>query len=85
MAAKDVKLSLEARDKMLHGIDILAITWPARQIVTNAGEDTSIIVGKILENDTYAYGYDAQTGQFGNMVAWSTDWWDRGPSYPPPR
>ncbi len=26
------------------------------------------MVGKILENDTYAYGFDAQTGEFGNMV-----------------
>jgi hypothetical protein len=26
------------------------------------------VVGKILENDTYAYGFDAQTGEFGNLV-----------------
>ena len=32
------------------------------------GEDGSIVVGKILENDNYAYGFDAQTGEFGNLV-----------------
>ena len=45
-----------------HGIDIVrkAISWPARQIAANAGDDGSVVVGKILEKDTYAYGYDAQ-------------------------
>src|SRR5271165_5653612 len=54
-----------------HGIDIVkkAITWPARQIAINAGEDGSIIVGKILEKETYAYGFDAQTAEFGNLVS----------------
>jgi chaperonin GroEL len=54
-----------------HGIDIVrkAIAWPARQIAANAGDDGSIVVGKILEKDTYAYGYDAQTGEYGNLVS----------------
>ena len=41
-----------------HGIDIVrkAISWPARQIAENAGDDGSIVVGRIRENDTYAYG-----------------------------
>jgi chaperonin GroEL len=53
-----------------HGVEIVkkAITWPARQIAINSGEDGSVVVGKILENDTYAYGFDAQTGEFGNLV-----------------
>jgi chaperonin GroEL len=42
---------------------------PARQIAINAGEDGSVVVGKILEKETYAYGYDAQTGEFGNLVS----------------
>src|SRR6266571_3559158 len=52
------------------GIEIVkkAISWPARQIAINAGEDGSIIIGKILEKDTYAFGYDAQTGEYGNLV-----------------
>jgi chaperonin GroEL len=53
------------------GIEIVkkAISWPARQIAINAGEDGSIIVGKILEKDTYAYGYDAQSGEYVNMMS----------------
>ena len=53
------------------GVEIVrkAISWPARQIAINAGEDGSIVVGKILEKDTYAYGYDAQTGEYGNLVS----------------
>ena len=41
---------------------------PARQIAINAGEDGSVIVGKILENKTYAYGFDSQTGEYVNLV-----------------
>jgi len=54
-----------------HGIEIVkkAITWPARQIAINAGEDGSVVVGKILEHDNYTYGFDAQTGEFGNLVS----------------
>ena len=53
------------------GIEIVkkAISWPARQIVINAGEDGSIIIGKILEKDTYSYGYDAQSGEYVNMMS----------------
>jgi chaperonin GroEL len=54
-----------------HGVEMVkkAISWPARQIAINAGEDGSIIVGKIQDKDTYAYGYDAQAGEFGNLVS----------------
>ena len=41
---------------------------PARQIAINAGEDGSVIVGKILEKDQYAFGFDAQNGEYGNLV-----------------
>src|SRR6267142_1380670 len=58
-------------DDQRTGIEIVkkALSWPARQIVINAGEDGSIVVGKILEKDTYAYGYDAQSGEYGNLVS----------------
>src|SRR5438552_2912338 len=58
-------------DDQRTGIEIVkkALSWPARQIATNAGEDGSIVVGKILEKDTYAFGYDAQTGEYGNLVS----------------
>jgi chaperonin GroEL len=54
-----------------HGVEMVkkAISWPARQIAINAGEDGSIVVGKIQDKDTYAYGYDAQASEFGNLVS----------------
>jgi chaperonin GroEL len=52
------------------GIDIVrkALSWPARQIALNAGEDGSVVVGKILDKDQYNYGFDAQSGEYGNLV-----------------
>jgi chaperonin GroEL len=66
-ALKRVKTTNEDQK---HGIEIVkkAITWPARQIAINSGEDGSVVVGKILEHETYGYGFDAQTGEFGNLV-----------------
>jgi len=53
-----------------HGIEIVrkALSAPARQIAVNAGEDGSVIVGKILENSSYTYGFDAQGGEYVDMV-----------------
>jgi len=53
-----------------HGVEIVrkAIQAPARQIALNAGEDGSVIVGKILEKDQYSYGFDAQNAEYGNML-----------------
>jgi chaperonin GroEL len=53
-----------------HGVEIVrkALQAPARQIATNAGEDGSVIVGKILENASYAFGFDAQGGDYVDMV-----------------
>jgi chaperonin GroEL (HSP60 family) len=63
------KLNFDNEDQR-HGIEIVrkAITWPARQIAINSGDDGSVVVGKILENEAYVYGYDAQTGEYGNLV-----------------
>ena len=46
-----------------------ALSYPARQIAINAGEDGSVIVGKILEKDQYSYGFDAQSGEYVNMMS----------------
>jgi chaperonin GroEL len=46
-----------------------AITWPARQIANNAGVEGSVVIAKILENDNNAYGYDAQSGEYGDLVS----------------
>ncbi|MFA1626224.1 chaperonin GroEL [Rhizobium mongolense] len=53
------------------GINIVrrALQAPARQIVENAGDEGSIVVGKILEGNTDNYGYNAQTGEYGDMIA----------------
>jgi len=69
-AVESLKRVRTTNEDQKHGIEIVkkAITWPARQIAINSGEDGSVVVGKILENDTYAYGFDAQTGEFGNLV-----------------
>jgi chaperonin GroEL len=46
-----------------------ALQAPARQIVANAGGDGSIVVGKVLENNLYGWGYNAQTGTYGDLMA----------------
>ena len=53
------------------GIQIVrkALQTPARQIFTNSGEDGSVIVGKILENSKYPFGYNAQTHEYGDLYA----------------
>jgi chaperonin GroEL len=52
------------------GIDIVrkAIQTPARQIVDNSGDDGAVVVGKLIENTSYAYGFNAQTGEYGDLV-----------------
>jgi chaperonin GroEL len=52
------------------GVEIVrkALQWPARQIAENAGVDGAVIVGKLLESTEADWGYDAQTGEFGNLV-----------------
>src|SRR5713101_3832694 len=64
------RLKTENEDQR-HGIAIVrkAISWPARQIAINSGDDGAIVVGKILEHEAYAYGYDAQTGEYGNLIS----------------
>ena len=63
-------LKAENEDQKV-GITIVrkALQTPARQIFTNSGEDGSVIVGKILENSKYAYGYNAQSHEYGDLVA----------------
>jgi chaperonin GroEL len=70
-AAKVLGRLRPANDDERTGIEIVrkAITAPARQIAINSGDDGSVVVGKILEKDQYAYGYDAQTGEYGNLVS----------------
>jgi chaperonin GroEL len=64
------RLQAENEDQK-HGVEIVrkALQTPARQIAINAGDDGSVVVGKILEKDQYNFGYDAQTGEYGNLVS----------------
>jgi chaperonin GroEL len=63
------RLATENADQKA-GVEIVrkAIQTPARQIAINAGEDGSVIVGKIIEKDQYSYGFDAESGQYVDMV-----------------
>jgi chaperonin GroEL len=58
-----------ANDDQKTGIEIVrkALSWPARQIAINAGEDGSVIVGKVLEKEQYSHGFDAQNGEYVDM------------------
>jgi chaperonin GroEL len=53
------------------GIEIVrkAVQTPLRQIAENAGEDGAVIAGKVLESDSYDFGFDAQTGDYKDLVA----------------
>ena len=52
------------------GVEIVrrALSWPARQIAENAGESGAVVVGKLLEGKGGALGFDAQTGQYCDLV-----------------
>jgi chaperonin GroEL len=51
------------------GIEIVrrALVSPARQIIDNAGGDGAVVIGKLLESNDYAYGFDAQTGEYADL------------------
>ncbi|MBQ4070487.1 MAG: chaperonin GroEL [Alphaproteobacteria bacterium] len=53
------------------GIDIVrrAIIAPCAQIADNAGVSGEIVVGKVMDNAEYNFGYNAQTGEYVNMMA----------------
>jgi chaperonin GroEL len=63
------KLKVDNDDQRF-GIEIVrkAIQAPLRQIAENSGEDGAVIAGKTLEKDDYAWGFDAQSGQFKDLV-----------------
>ena len=59
-----------ANDDQKTGVDIVrrALAAPARQIVDNAGDDGAVVVGKLLEAKDYAQGYNAQAGEYVDMI-----------------
>ena len=70
-ASEGLKKVRTQNDDQKTGVEIVrkALSWPARQIAINAGEDGSVIVGKILEKDQYSYGFDAQNLEYVNLVS----------------
>ncbi|PDT11256.1 chaperonin GroEL [Rhizobium sp. M1] len=53
------------------GVDIVrrALEAPARQIAENAGAEGSVVVGKLREKTDFSYGWNAQTGEYGDLYA----------------
>ncbi|CAH2353574.1 heat shock protein 60, mitochondrial [[Candida] railenensis] len=66
----EVKANAANFDQKL-GVEIIksAITKPARRIIENAGEEGSVIVGKIYDNGEFNQGYDSAKGEFTDMIA----------------
>jgi chaperonin GroEL len=60
-----------ANDDQRVGIDIVrrAIEAPVRQIAENAGAEGSVIVGKLREKTDLSFGWNAQTGEYGDLYA----------------
>ena len=59
-----------ANDDQRRGVDIVrkALEAPIRQIVDNAGMDGSVVVGKLMEQKDANHGFDAQKGDYVDMV-----------------
>ncbi len=57
-------------DDQHFGIDIVrkALQAPLRQIAENAGEDGAVVAGKVLDKGEYPWGFDAQSGEFKDLV-----------------
>ena len=62
-------LAYDNHDQKL-GIEIVrrAIREPLRQIAENSGEEGPVVEGKVIENDNYGFGYDAQSGSYKNLI-----------------
>jgi chaperonin GroEL len=63
------KIEVENNDQKV-GVEIVrrALQSPIRQIVSNAGAEGSIVVGKLMEQKSQTFGYNAQTGEYGDLV-----------------
>ncbi|HJU19365.1 MAG TPA: chaperonin GroEL [Stellaceae bacterium] len=68
--AKALDTLTPANNDQKVGIDIVrrALQAPVRQVVENSGTDGSIVVGKLLDRNETNWGFDAQTGQYCDML-----------------
>ncbi len=69
-AAKSLKVKGDNEDQEA-GINIIrrALQAPIRQIAENAGVEGSIVVGKVTDHKSPSFGFDAQTGEYGDLIA----------------
>ncbi|HZF34952.1 MAG TPA: chaperonin GroEL, partial [Candidatus Angelobacter sp.] len=69
-AAKALTHLKPENDDQKVGIDIVrrALSYPARLIAENAGSDGSVVVGKLLESKSANFGFDAQKGEYTDLV-----------------
>ncbi len=69
-ATKALDSVIPDNDDQKVGVGIIrkALEAPLRQIVENAGHEGSIIVGKLRESKSNTYGFDAQTGEFVDLI-----------------
>jgi len=69
-AAKSLANLKPENDDQKVGIDIVrrALSYPARLIAENAGADGSVVVGKLLESKNANFGFDAQKGEYTDLV-----------------
>jgi chaperonin GroEL len=66
-AVENAKAKARGDEKIGFDIVAVALRSPTRQIADNAGEDGEVVVAQILENKNAAWGYNAATGEFGDM------------------
>ncbi len=61
---------LENEDENI-GVGIVkrALEEPMRQIVANSGQEGAVIVDKVRSNKSSSYGYNAETGEYGDLLA----------------
>nr|WP_324751344.1 chaperonin GroEL [Sphingomonas sp. LY54]WRP30202.1 chaperonin GroEL [Sphingomonas sp. LY54] len=57
-------------DEQTRGIDIVrrALRWPLRQIAENAGFDGAVVAGRLLDQESRTFGFNAQTGVYEDLV-----------------
>jgi chaperonin GroEL len=68
-ASKAIKTKGDNEDQEA-GINVIrrALQAPIRQIAENAGVEGSIVVGKVTDRKSASFGYDAQTGEYGDLI-----------------
>ncbi len=69
-AAKALDKAKPGNDDQKVGIDIVrrALQSPIRQIAENAGSDGAVVAGKVIEKNDSSYGFNAQTGEYGDLI-----------------